>query len=342
LTGTHPDLGVYGDDTMSKWKRLGLAVAAVTALTYGLVLAVETNSAEPATPIAKTNEGNATANQEKEKVEPGKGKRAQEFLEAFNKGDAKAVAGFWTPTGEYTDLEGHKYQGRAAIEKLYAKTFSENKGGKLTITVTSARMITPETAIEEGISEVSSPEGGPPSVAAFTAVLVKKEGEWYFESVHDSVAHPPSNAAHFEDIEFLLGAWAGDDAKGESAHSTYEWAENRNFILSTFATTLNGVPVVGGTQWIGWDAINKQIRSWSFYSGGGFGEGVWSQSEGTWSVKVSAQSADGKKISGTNVIKLIDKDHVSWQITKVTVNGHEMPDPPAVKMARVKPEKEKK
>jgi uncharacterized protein (TIGR02246 family) len=313
---------------MRKWKQFGILSGLVVAVTFCWL------SGAGMTP-AQNNEPNAKG---KEPPAPGKGKRAQEFIEAFDKGDAKAVAAFWTVNGDFIDHAGHKYQGRTALEKLYAKTFAENKGAKLTITVTSARLVGPEVAIEEGITEVVPAEGGPPSVAAFSAVLFKQNDVWYFESVRESVAHPPSNAAHFEDIEWLLGDWTGEPAKGESFQVSYEWAENHNFIVSSFDNTLNGIPVIGGTQWIGWDAVGKQIRSWSFYSGGGFGDAVWSQNGGAWSVKTSAQTADGKKISGTNVITPADKDHFTWQMTKLTVDGQQQPDPAPVKMARAKPE----
>jgi uncharacterized protein (TIGR02246 family) len=315
---------------MRRWKLFGLVCGVSTAVALGLVLGVGTMPAQTTAVVARADEA------------PGKGKRAQEFIAAFNRGDAKAVAGFWTPTGEYTDQTGRKYQGREALLKLYARVFAENKGAKLAVTVTSARMVAPEVALEEGLTEVTPAEGGPPSVAAFSAVLVKKDGEWYFESVRESLAQPPSNAAHFESIEWLLGDWTGEATKGESARASYAWAENRNFIVSSFATTLNGVPVTGGTQWIAWDAVDKQIRSWSFYSGGGFGEAVWTESGGTWKVAVQARTADGKKISATNVITRTDNDHCTWQVTKLTVDGKPMPDAAPVKMVRVKPEPPKK
>src|SRR5579862_6157644 len=85
----------------------------------------------------------------------GKGKRAQEFVAAFNRGDVKAVAGFWAPDAIYVDQDGREVKGQAAIEKLYAKTFAEHKGAKLTITVLSAKMLTPDVGIEDGISEVT-------------------------------------------------------------------------------------------------------------------------------------------------------------------------------------------
>ena len=264
-----------------------------------------------------------------------KGQRAEQFVAAFNKGDAKAVAAFWTPGGEYIDEVGKQYKGRAAIERLYEKVFAANKGAKLSVTVTSARMVGTDAAIEDGITEVTPADGGPGTAARFTAVLVKKDGEWYFESVRESVAHPPSNAEHFEEIEFLIGDWAGE-GKGESGTASYSWAENQNFIVSTFATTLNGIPVVGGTQWIGWDAIDKRIRSWTFYSGGGFGEATWAKEGGKWVTKVNARTADGKKVSATNTLSRTDDDHITWQISNLTVDGQSVPDPSPLKLRRVK------
>jgi uncharacterized protein (TIGR02246 family) len=269
-------------------------------------------------------------------AKPGEGKRAQAFIAAFNKGDAKAVSEFWTPDGVYVDQVGREYKGREAIEKLYARVFAGEKGAKLSIHITSFKQLSPDVVIEDGVTEVTPAEGGPGSTARFTAVGVKKDGEWYFESVHESLARPPSNVAHFDDIDWLLGQWTGEETKGESATASYAWAENQNFIVSSFATTLNGVPVIGGTQWIAWDAVDKQIRSFSFYSGGGFGEAVWTKDGNKWLLKTNARTAAGKKVSGTNVLTKIDDDHMTWQLTNLTVDGEKIADTKPVKMKRVK------
>jgi uncharacterized protein (TIGR02246 family) len=304
----------------------GLALCLVAALALGLIQGVGQVPGQPGGPKAK--EGEAPA--------PGKGKRAQEFIDAFNSGDAKAVAGFWVPDGDYTDMVGRQFKGRAALEKLYEKVFAARKGAKLTIHVTSHRPVTSDVALEEGISEVAPADGGPPTTAAFSAVLVKKDGVWYFESVRETLARPPSNVEHFEDLEWLIGDWTGENEKGESGTASYSWAENQNFIVSTFATTLNGVPVIGGTQWIAWDAIDKEIRSFSFYSGGGFGEAVWTKDGNKWLIKVTAKMAAGKKASATNVLTKRDDDHATWQLTKLTIDGKELPDPAPLKLKRVK------
>lgn len=267
---------------------------------------------------------------------PGQGKRAQEFVAAFEAGDAKALAGFWTPDGDYIDEDGTQFKGRAAIEKMYEQAFAGKKGAKLAVTLTSHRMVGSDVVIEDGLTEVTPPGGGPPAVSRFSAVLVRKDGVWYFESVRESVALPPTQAEHFADLEWLLGDWAGEELKGESATASYERAENQNFIICEFTTTLGGEPVVGGTQWIAWDAIGKRVRSWSFYSGGGFGEGAWTRDGGRWSVRTTARTADGRRVSVTNLLTRVDDDHMVWQATQLTVDGTAVPDAPPVRLKRVK------
>jgi uncharacterized protein (TIGR02246 family) len=124
----------------------------------------------------------------------GSSSRPAAFIAAFNRGDAKAVAAFWTPDATYVDQAGREYKGREAILQLYEKVLAARKGAKLTIHVTSAKQMSPDVALEDGVTEVTPAEGGLPTTARFSAVLVKKDGAWYVQSVRDAVAHPPSNA----------------------------------------------------------------------------------------------------------------------------------------------------
>jgi uncharacterized protein (TIGR02246 family) len=270
----------------------------------------------------------------KEQEHSAKERRA-EFIAAFNRGDARAVAGFWTEDATYVDEDGREYNGRPAIEKLYAKVFTVRKGARLAIHLTASKMLSPEVVLHDGITEVTPADGSPGDTTRFTAVLVKKNGEWYLQSVRDSVALAPSHAEHLEDLEWLIGEWTGESEKGESGSAAFHWAENDNFIVSSFATTVNGIPVDGGSQWIGWDAIDKQIRSWSFYSGGGFGEAVWTKNGNTWTLKTNARTADGKRASAINVVTRTDDDHMTWQMTHLIVDGQAMPESRPVKMKRV-------
>src|SRR5262245_51667216 len=76
-------------------------------------------------------------------------KKAEAFVEAFHKGDAKALAAFWAPDGDYTDQSGKQLKGREVIEKAFKGFFAENKGLKLRIDSDSLRFVTADVAIEE-------------------------------------------------------------------------------------------------------------------------------------------------------------------------------------------------
>jgi uncharacterized protein (TIGR02246 family) len=264
--------------------------------------------------------------------------RAKAFVAAFDKGDAQALAAFWTPDGDYMDEEGHHYQGRKAIAESFQKLFAEAKGARLRIHRSSFRVAKPDLAIADGVMEVIPPDGGPPTAARYTAVHVKQDGEWLIESVREAVATPPSNGEHLQDLAWLIGDWSDEAEKGEVAKASFTWAENDHFIVSSFATTLKDIPVAGGTQWIGWDPAAKHIRSWSFDSTGGFSEGAWTADGDRLVSKTTATLHDGKKLMATNVVTRVDADHLTWQSTNRSVGGKRLPDTEVVKMKRVKPE----
>jgi uncharacterized protein (TIGR02246 family) len=169
------------------------------------------------------------------------------FVEAFHKGDARALAAFWTPDGGYTDETGRHLKGREAIEKAFEQYFAENKGLKLRIDSQSLRFVTPDVAIEEGITEVISPNGGPPSRARYSIVHVKREGQWLLGSVQDAAFVPPSNREHLHGLEWAIGDWAGEAGNGEAERLTVAWAENENFVIATFARTSGDLTVAGAT-----------------------------------------------------------------------------------------------
>ncbi len=274
---------------------------------------------------------------DKAKEEAAIQKTAEEFVQAFNKGDAKALAAFFTEDGDMIDQDGHQVKGRKAIEKVYTKLFAETKRSKLYIKITSLRVVRPDLALEDGLTEVVPGDGGPPSAARYTVVHVKEDGEWRLESVREATAVPPNNTERLEDLAFLIGDWTEDVEKGGSAKASYSWDVNQNFILNTFDVTMKDVSVASGTQFIGWDAAIKEPRAWSFLFNGGFAEGVWTpDGEGKWKIAVSGVSRDGVKVTATNVFTKIDDDHFSFQFIDRTKDGKALPDDKAIKMKRVK------
>jgi uncharacterized protein (TIGR02246 family) len=262
--------------------------------------------------------------------------RADEFIAAFNNGDGKALAGFWTADGDYMEQGGQIFSGRQAIQEAFEKQFAAIKGAKLRINPTAPRFATPDMAIEDGTTEVVYANGGPPTGARYTAIHVKQDGQWYLASVRDAVLVPPANNAQLRDLAWLEGDWVDEAEAGEVVRASYSWAENENFLVSTFETTLKDVPVSGGTQWIGWDGAAKQIHSWSFNSNGSISEGAWANEGDKWVSKVTVSLPDGKKALATVTITRVDADHLSWQSTNRSVDGKALPNTELVKMKRAK------
>ncbi len=264
-------------------------------------------------------------------------KNAKDFLEAFHKGDARALAAFWVADGDYTDQKGKHLKGRAAIEKAFAALFAENKNLRLRIDITALRFVTPEVAVEDGITTVLTPDGAPPSRARYTIIHVKKGGKWQLSSVRDAPFAPASNHEHLTELEWTIGDWAAESGKSaEVGRASFAWAENQNFIIGSFTTTFKNTAIGGATQWIGWDPAARQIRSWTFENNGGFGEGTWSREGGQWLIKTAAVLRDGKKVTATNVLTRIDADTFTWQIRDITVDGKAVPETKEVKMKRIK------
>jgi uncharacterized protein (TIGR02246 family) len=263
-------------------------------------------------------------------------RNGEAFVDAFHKGDARALAAFWTPNGDYTDEFGRHLKGREAIEKAFEQYFAENKGLKVRIESQSLRFVTPDVALEEGVTEVISPKGGPPSRDRYSIVHVKREGQWLLGSVHEAAYVPPSNHEHLHGLEWAIGDWAGEAGNGEAERLAVGWAENENFVIATFTRTSGDMPVAGATQWIGWDPLEKHLRSWIFDAAGGFGEGSWTQDGNKWVVKTQSILQDGRKASATFILTPVDADALGLQARDRTIQGKPVPDGPEIKLKRVK------
>jgi uncharacterized protein (TIGR02246 family) len=113
----------------------------------------------------------------------------REFVAAYNKGDAEAVAACYATDADLVGIRGDTYHGRAKI----ANFFAHNKGAKLKSPFGSLRFITPDVAISDR-SEELTPTGdrGPGGVLA-TVVYVKRDGKWLQASVRLMVPFQPSN-----------------------------------------------------------------------------------------------------------------------------------------------------
>ncbi len=272
---------------------------------------------------------------DKAKEEAALQKNAEAFVEAFDKGDAKALAAFFTEDADIIDQDGRQIKGRKAIEETYTKIFAAAKGAKLLITVNSVHVVSPDLAIEDGLTEVKPADGGPPSTSRYTVVHVKQDGSWRLQSVREAVAFAPNNTERLEGLAFLIGDWTEDVDKGGSARASYAWDADQQFIVNTFDVALKDVSVAGGKQIIGWDAAAKKPRAWTFLFNGGFAESTWTpDGDNKWKIAFVGQTRDGVQVTATNVLTKIDADHITFQFTDRKKDGQPIPDDKPLKMKR--------
>jgi len=256
------------------------------------------------------------------------------YVQAFNHGDAGALAAQWTENGDYMDATGKHVRGREAIKNAYEAYFAENPSPHIEITVTSAQFANDHLVIEDGYRDIGSTPIGPATRIRYTAVHVKKDGKWFVQSVRDAVAFKPSNYDHLKDLEWAIGEWADESQGGALVQSSCTWSENRNFIIRSFTTSVGGNVLISGTQWLGWDPIKKEIRSWRFDSNGGFGEGVWTRDGDKWTVKATSVLQSGEKVLETHIITVLDPNTVTWATKERSIDGKPLPDTPPVTIKR--------
>jgi hypothetical protein len=71
------------------------------------------------------------------------------YVAAYNKGDAKALASFYAEDVDYIDQDGQETKGRDEIEKLLATAFQANPGAKLEVSVDEVKQLAPEVGFLE-------------------------------------------------------------------------------------------------------------------------------------------------------------------------------------------------
>ncbi len=261
--------------------------------------------------------------------------RTKALIAAFNRGDASAIGQFWAENGDYMDETGRRYQGRQAITEYFRKLLAQAKGAELRVHRSNLRFVRPDLVIGDGIMEVVPPGGGVATNARYTSVQVKQDGEWFIESIREAVVTAPPHNEKLEDLAWLIGAWTADSKKGPAANFSFEWAENNRFIVNHFSTTLQDVPVSGGTQWIAWDAASKSIRAWVFDSTGSISESTWVRDGDRLTSKTMTTLPDGTRASAVNVVTRVNGTQMSWQSTQRSVDGKQLPDTEVVNLKRV-------
>lgn len=114
------------------------------------------------------------------------------FGAAWNRGDAKAAASFYTDDSVRVGAFGDVQHGRAEIEAAYDKLLSRTMpGARVNQERGSIRMLSPELAVWQAGMEIVPPGSGSPLKGYVVQIMKKVDGRWLVLEAHPKLFPPP-------------------------------------------------------------------------------------------------------------------------------------------------------
>jgi uncharacterized protein (TIGR02246 family) len=256
------------------------------------------------------------------------------YVQAFNSHDAKSLADHWSPDAVYLNRStGDEVVGRTAIAAQFDALLKEQPDLKLEVNVESIQFISPNVAVEHGKTRLLSPKAEPEEIN-YTAVNVKRDGEWMLDRVTDKAKEiVPSHYEQLKVLEWMVGHWTSD-ADNAEVELDCNWTKNKNFLTRTFKISIDGSSSFSGMQMIGWDPATKSIRSWTFDSNGTFAEATWQQKGGRWFLRNRGTLPDGRAATMINVMKPVDANSFTWQTIERTAGDELLPNIDEIRIVR--------
>lgn len=253
---------------------------------------------------------------------------------AFAKGDAGALAAFFSEDAEQTTEDGTQLRGKVEIELAIKTGLESNKGAKLEISADSVRLLAPEVAVEKGVTTFTAKDGDTTS-SAYTAIYVKKDGGWKISQLTETALPPTTPRERLAELDWLVGTWSEKDGDANIT-SSIEWARGGNFLSRSLKVEKTGETELEGWQIIGWDAAREEIRSWTFDSEGGVSEGRWSRGGDSWLIRESGTLPDGSRTTAEQTLSRKSGDVFTWEASNRTLDGEPQPAIDRIEINRVK------
>lgn len=269
---------------------------------------------------------------EKEKL----GERFQALSQAINQGNTEAISAYWADDATFT-TPLVVLKGKEEVSKFVQERAKEIAQRKLHFSFIPGDVAFPasDKAVVNGIAEITNDKGALLQRNARRIELVQKNGEWLISSVKEiEVAPAPTTSAHLKDLEWLIGNWKDVDEDVNITFAT-KWDQFKNFIYQHFKMEVYGTLVMDGVQIIGWDPIEKKIRSWVYDSDGGVGTGLWTKSGDSWSAKLDYVLSDGSKGTATNIYTKVDDKSYKFSSIDRKIGNEAVPSIEPVTVTKV-------
>ena len=242
------------------------------------------------------------------------------YLDAFNRHDAIALAAHWVKDGENLDLDtGNRIVGQPAVEHLFDQLFARDETARIGFQLDSIRPIRDDVVVVDGLSQMSL-TNQEPRRSRFSAVLVRHEDRWLMESVRESAASAePTIRDRLQQLNWLRGFWE-DISDGLTVSLQCEWNEEETFLIRRHLITKElgqrgaeerlamGIPALlpteeaskkeadrlSITEYIGWDPGHGKICSWLFCSDGRTAHFAWQRNGNAWLLQSLSDTSNNK------------------------------------------------
>ncbi|WP_404309600.1 SgcJ/EcaC family oxidoreductase [Neorhodopirellula lusitana] len=276
----------------------------------------------------------------------------QQYAADFNAKNASELTQKWVSDGQYRDLSsGLVWTGRDEIAKQLEIVLSGAITPRLQVTIDAVRMIGESAARVEGTNTielaVEDAASGMMDQFEFVALVVLEDGSWRFNNIDERAIGDAAQedeaavdrkdfTASLSQLAWLQGEWR-DDIEGVNVTTSVRALPGGQFLLRVFSREVEDAEPLVGFQVIGHDPNADQIRSWSFFGDGSFGEGEWQvgDEETTAMVQSRLTSAEGVRSAGTYVIRQVDDNTLNVKLFGRSVAGEPLPNGVPVTVVRV-------
>ncbi|MFM7107515.1 MAG: YybH family protein [Planctomycetaceae bacterium] len=314
--------------TRSKPGGLGLPAIAMAALLAALAAGAHARADQAKAPAAKPAAG-AVAAPAAESPSAARAaavtKAAADYAARFNERDVDGIARHWTAGAELVEGEG-RLVGRDAIVRSIRAWLERHPKARLEIEVARVQFPADSLARVSGIMTFTSRDGAKPVLSRFVSLRVLEDGEW---RIAES-AVVPSQAAVLDELEWLVGTWKCEAARGGDE------------VEATFSRSLGDASIVGRTtikpaegksrevlQVIHADRASGRVKTWIFDSSGARAEGVVDADGASYHqtlVGVPAETAGGGEARWTQVIAPTGEGRFTLHAIERSIDGVPLPD----------------